>query len=180
MHSAVTVPHRTHTAHLQALAYDDGVPETKNKLHRALRKTCAEAGVLPSSYYLEDDQIKKLNDVPFASGGYSDVWRGSYKGENVSIKAFRVYTTDNIRHLTKVLKFSHMRLRGPSLTPSNYVRHGARRLWFAGISPTLTSSPSLESVFPKPTRYALCPTGCRTGMCRNSSNATANSTVDHW
>ena len=93
---------RTHTIHLQALGYDDGVPETKSKLHRALRRTCADVGILPQSYYLDDSQIKKLNDVPFASGGYSDVWRGLYKGENVSIKAFRVYTTDNIKSLTKV------------------------------------------------------------------------------
>ena len=97
----------TPIVNLQALGYDDGLPDTKSKLHRALRKTCAEAGILPTSYYLDDKQIKKLNDVPFASGGYSDVWRGSYKGENVSIKAFRVYTTDNIKHLTKVLNGFH-------------------------------------------------------------------------
>ena len=46
--------------------------------------------------------MKRVNDVPFASGGYSDVWRGLYRGEDVSIKAFRVYTSDNIRQLTKV------------------------------------------------------------------------------
>jgi len=85
----------------KALAFDDGLPDTKSKFHRALRKTCAEAGILPSSYYLDDGQMKKVNDVPFASGGYSDVWRGLYKGENVSIKAFRVYMTDNIKQLTK-------------------------------------------------------------------------------
>lgn len=90
---------------LQALGYNDGAPETRGRFHRALRKTCAEVGILPSSYYLDDVQIKKLNEVPFASGGYSDVWRALYQGENVSIKAFRVYTTDNIKHLTKVLKF---------------------------------------------------------------------------
>lgn len=96
---------RTHTRPhplIQALGYDDGVPETKSKLHRVLRKTCAEVGILPSSYYLDSGQMSKVNDVPFASGGYSDVWRGSYKGEDVSIKAFRVYTTDNIKLLTKV------------------------------------------------------------------------------
>jgi hypothetical protein len=90
--------------HLQALSYDDGGSGTKSKLCRVLRKTCAEIGILPSSYYLADSQIKKLNDVPFASGGYSDVWRASYRGDSVSVKAFRVYTTDNIKDLTKVLK----------------------------------------------------------------------------
>ena len=94
---------RTHATYLQAIEHDDGVPETKSKLQRALRKTCGVAGTLPDSYYLDTNQIEKLNDVPFASGGYSDVWRGTYHKDNVSIKAFRVYTTDNIMHLTKVL-----------------------------------------------------------------------------
>lgn len=85
----------------KALGYDDGLPETKGKLHRALRKTCGELGILPQSYYLDNAEVKKANDVPFASGGYSDVWRGLYQGESVSIKAFRVYTTDNIKQLTK-------------------------------------------------------------------------------
>ena len=97
--------------HLQALGYDDVLPDTKNKIRRVLRKTCAEAGILPTSYYLDDKQLKKLNDVPFASGRSSDVWRGSYKGEDVSIKAFRVYTTDNIKHLTKVLSVFTMIVR---------------------------------------------------------------------
>lgn len=101
--SAYVSTKSSHNRLLQALGHDDGVQETKNKLHRALRKTCAEVGILPSSYNLDNNQIQKANAVPFASGGYSDVWRGSYKGENVSIKAFRVYTTDNIKQLTKVL-----------------------------------------------------------------------------
>ena len=88
--------------YLQALGYDNGVPETKGRLRRALRKTCAEVGILPESYFLDANQIK-FNEVPFASGEYSDVWRGSYKGENVAIKAIRVYPTDNIKVLTKVL-----------------------------------------------------------------------------
>lgn len=89
--------------YLQALGYGDGVPEAKGRLRRALRKTCAEIGILPESYYLDANQIKKFNEVPFAAGGYSDVWRGSYKGENVAIKALRVYMTHNIKALTKVL-----------------------------------------------------------------------------
>lgn len=98
---------RTYTTPLQALGYEDELPETKGKLQRALRKACAEAGILPDSYYLDANQIKRLSEVPFASGGYSDVWRGTYKEENVSIKAFRVYTTDNIKNLTKVSNLFH-------------------------------------------------------------------------
>lgn len=56
---------------------------------------------------MDDSQVKKLNEVPFASGGYSDVWRALYQGENVSIKAFRVYATDNIKYLTKVPNIFH-------------------------------------------------------------------------
>lgn len=71
-----------------------------------LRKTCAEVGILPVSYYLDDNQIKKLDEVPFASGGYSDTWRALYRGENVAIRAFRVYSPDNIKLLTKVMNIS--------------------------------------------------------------------------
>lgn len=72
-----------------------------------LRETCARVGILPTPYYLDDNKIKKLGDTPFASGGYSYVWRGSYKGEDVSIKAIPVYTTDNIKHLTEVSGFPY-------------------------------------------------------------------------
>jgi hypothetical protein len=112
---------------LQALGYDEGPPETKNKMRRVLRKTCAEVGILPSSYYLDHDELKKASKVPFASGGYSDVWRGLYKEGDVSIKAFRVYTTDNIRHLTKVLGGFSYRRSGRSLTLTSHIRPGARR-----------------------------------------------------
>lgn len=105
MRSAATVSYiscRTHTIRPQALGYDDVLPETKSKFHRVLRKTCAETGILPTSYYLDDNQFRKLNDIPFAPGGHSDVWRALYKGENVFIKAFRVHASDNIGGLTKV------------------------------------------------------------------------------
>lgn len=96
------VCHDELTIHLQALGYDGVVPETRNRLHRVLRETCARVGTLPTPYHLDNNQIKKLNDVPFAAGGYSCIWRGSYKGEDVSIKTINVLTTDNIKHLTEV------------------------------------------------------------------------------
>ena len=71
-----------------------------------LRKTCAEVEILPVSYYLDDNQIEKLDEVPFASGGYSDVWCTLYRGENIAVKVLRVYAADNIKFLTKVLKIS--------------------------------------------------------------------------
>ena len=54
---------------------------------------------------MDDSQIKRLNDVPFTRGGYSDIWHGLYQGESVSIKAFRVRSTDNLKFLTKVSRF---------------------------------------------------------------------------
>lgn len=115
------IPHTS-----QALGYGSEPPETKAKLHRALRKTCGEVGILPSSYYLDENEIKKLNEVPFASGGYSDVWRASYQEENVSIKALRVYAVDNIKQLTKVSHTLTPR-GGRALIAFNHLRRGARR-----------------------------------------------------
>lgn len=148
------------THNLQALEYDNGVQDTKSKLRRVLRKTCAEVGILPSSYYLDDRRMKRLNEVPFASGGYSDVWRGLYDGQDVSIKAFRVYTSDNIKQLTKVLFFFFIKPRRErSLTPFPSPSLGARRSWFAGTSLTRTSSLSSVSYPPNLFRSVSCHNG---------------------
>lgn len=96
------VCHDELTVHLQALGYDGVVSEAKNRLHRVLRETCARIGILPTLYHLDNNQKNLLGDVPFATGGYSDIWRGLYKGEDVSIKVIRVYTPDSIKHMTKV------------------------------------------------------------------------------
>ena len=39
--------------------------------------------------------LQTRGDVPVASGGMGDIWRGEYRGKQVAIKAFRIYPTQN-------------------------------------------------------------------------------------
>ena len=45
----------------------------------------------------------EVNGTQSTFGEFSDLWRGSYKGENVSVKAFRVNknNTENVEQLKK-------------------------------------------------------------------------------
>ena len=68
---------------------------------RILRRVCGLQTILPRSCILSDN-ISKEGDTAFASGGFADVWKGSYNENPVCIKAFRAYTADNLAEIKKV------------------------------------------------------------------------------
>ena len=41
-------------------------------------------------------------DVPLCQGGFSDVWKGRYHGQDVAAKALRVYQTNGLEQIRKV------------------------------------------------------------------------------
>jgi serine/threonine protein kinase len=53
---------------------------------------------------------------PYMSGGSSDVWKGSYQGQQVAIKVIRTYTTGDLAKVKKV---------SPDLL--NFVHYGLNR-----------------------------------------------------
>lgn len=73
---------------------------------RALRKTCGIYGLLPSSHFISGEltlitagNLKR----PFASGGYSDVWKARDDvGDIFAVKQLRVYIIDNQARVKKV------------------------------------------------------------------------------
>jgi len=78
-------------------------------------KLCGEFGILPSSYITTESKIQKLGGSPTASGGFSEVWRGKYKGDGfVAIKVIRIYDiytsnaqgTKGVKAIKKVRYFS--------------------------------------------------------------------------
>ena len=83
--------------------------EIYHKSLRALRRTCGIYGLLPASHLISErlslvitGQMKR----PFASGGYSDVWKARNDGGQIfAIKQLRSYEADNLRHLKKVPQF---------------------------------------------------------------------------
>ncbi|KAF9641962.1 kinase-like protein, partial [Thelephora ganbajun] len=70
-----------------------------------LRKTCGIYGLLPSSYIAPPGLtlVTTANmKRPFASGGFSDVWRARGSGgQNFAIKHLRTYEVDDLQHIGK-------------------------------------------------------------------------------
>ena len=59
----------------------------KDRCFKALRKVSPAHSILPESYFPAG---VTLNDsIPYASGGFADVWKGERNGNQVRIKAFR-------------------------------------------------------------------------------------------
>jgi hypothetical protein len=77
------------TQTLQAL---DVIPITDDVSRRCLHKLqaiCGRHKILPSSYNIFGD-LTINDDDPVASGGFSDVWEGTYDGKKVCIKRLRI------------------------------------------------------------------------------------------
>ena len=74
---------------------------------RALRKTCGIYGLLPSSYTVSGELTLVTTGHmrrPFASGGYSDVWKAfDCEGHIFAIKQLRVYLVDDLKRVEKVI-----------------------------------------------------------------------------
>jgi hypothetical protein len=76
---------------------------------RALRMTCGLHGILPVSYAVTSS-LGVPGKQPFASGGFSDVWKLTDKGNHdqaFAVKSLRVYEQDYPDVINKV--------RGPTI-----------------------------------------------------------------
>ncbi|OCH86489.1 kinase-like protein [Obba rivulosa] len=84
-----------------------------------LRTLCARNGICPSSFTLPEQSLQKLSDRPIASGGFADVWKGTYHDNDVAIKVWRLHGRDITSSVLKnfckeavVLKY----LKHPNIT----------------------------------------------------------------
>lgn len=66
-----------------------------------LRRLCDSQTVPPRSCVLSES-IAKEGDVAFASGEFTDVWKGRHNGNSVWIKAFRTYTAEKLGRIKQV------------------------------------------------------------------------------
>lgn len=73
----------------QALVGGDLPQKTRKQYLRHLRKLCGSFGVLPSSFFIEPT-FDKYGTVPFAFGGFADVYDASFGGRRVAVKTLRV------------------------------------------------------------------------------------------
>jgi hypothetical protein len=65
----------------------------RKKTQQVLCKLCGLCQLLPTECVLGDELA--VTEVRVGSGGFADVWQGSYWGIQVAIKQLRVYGEDN-------------------------------------------------------------------------------------
>jgi hypothetical protein len=64
-------------------------------------------GQLPHSLVINGLEV--VDDRPYRSGGFADIYRGVYKGKDVALKRLRAY--QNARGLADQFPVSHLSLR---------------------------------------------------------------------
>ena len=75
-------------------------PLTQKKSLRLLYRTCGHHTLLPSALIVSAHYDRAHN--PPCKGGYADVWRGEYRGQDVAVKVLRTYKNRELRRMIKV------------------------------------------------------------------------------
>ena len=87
---------------LQILQHPDISGELKSAAFTLLRRICGAFGRLPRSYLIKED-FKTEQEIPFATRGYTDLWKRDWKGRKVAVKALRFGPDDDRNKTTKVM-----------------------------------------------------------------------------
>ena len=73
------------------------IPATDNVARECLQKLqaiCGRRATLPSLYTVSDD-LTRVGDHPIALGAIANVWKGTYRGNRVSIKCLSASLNDD-------------------------------------------------------------------------------------
>ncbi|KAG6814826.1 hypothetical protein H0H93_012094, partial [Arthromyces matolae] len=81
---------------LDTQSFDD-----RTQLIAAMRRLSERTELYPSRFFLEDAVIS-VDDEPIASGGFSDVYKIIFRGEETCFKVIRVYQRSRVEYMAKV------------------------------------------------------------------------------
>ena len=82
---------------------EDQVPlVTKLHAFKLLRKLAGTSRQVPKSYLVGPLSGFKVERIPFATGGFSDVRKGRYRGMDVAVKTIRVSQVSDIKVIHEV------------------------------------------------------------------------------
>ena len=70
-----------------------------------MRKLSPSQGILPKSYY--PDGVTRSDTIPYASGGFADIWKGQRDEVQVCVKAFRTQGVANLDKVKRVCSDSN-------------------------------------------------------------------------
>ena len=86
---------------LQILQHADIPDDLKHTAFTMLRRLCGTIRILPNSCLIKED-FKAHEEVPFATRGYTDLWKREWKGRKVAVKALRFAPDDDRGKTTRV------------------------------------------------------------------------------
>ena len=72
------------------------------KLVAALGKISSDTGLLPNSVGSLQG-LEKRGEIAVATGGTTDIWRGTLNNKRVALKAFRIYPLQDLQGAKKIL-----------------------------------------------------------------------------
>ena len=78
----------------------DVAPHMRSECLKLLYRACAGHTLLPRSLQVEIDDT--LTGVPVCRGGFGDVRKCEYQGQQVAVKVLRTYGDDDPRKITRV------------------------------------------------------------------------------
>jgi len=71
----------------QGFPLDNDGQRSRHNAHRLLVKLSENCGILPS--YLSIVEVDNCGQEPVGGGGFSDIFKASYRGEDVALKRLR-------------------------------------------------------------------------------------------
>ena len=79
-----------------------GISQHSGKTYlKYLQRLCGASGILPASFMLTDG-FDHIEQRPFTSGGFADVYKATYKGQLVVAKALKTTAVDDLENVHKV------------------------------------------------------------------------------
>ena len=130
----------------------------KDRCFRVLREVSPAYGVLPKSCFLPG--VSLIDKIPYAAGGFADIWEGQQDGNRVCAKVFQIQAPTNLDKIKRVC-CSPLFRRERELNPIQ-IRVSIVGSWGGGAPHIRTSYPSSEFRRRCP-RFVLSVLGCRTG-----------------
>jgi hypothetical protein len=89
---------------IQILQHENVPGDLKSTAFTMLRRLCGTFGRLPSSCLINED-FKTQEEIPFATRGYTDLWKREWDGRKVAVKALRFSPDDDRGKTTRVTIF---------------------------------------------------------------------------
>ena len=84
----------------QALNGSNLSPGTQKKSLKLLYKMCGHHALLPRAIRIP--ACYNRTSVPLYRGGFADVWKGEYCGQDVAVKVIRTYSNSSLQKIIGV------------------------------------------------------------------------------